>query len=258
MQNLAELVIYERIGYITLNRPDKRNALNGEMVAQLTKLFNKAEVSTEVKVIILKAHGEVFSAGADLEYLKTLQSNSLEENLEDSANLKNLFKAIYQTTKPVIGQVEGHAVAGGCGLVSLCDFVFSVAEAQFGYPEVKIGFIPALVAVFLVRKLGEGRTKELLLSGEMIDAQTAVNYGLINFVAAKSEISDQVYQYAQKLAKGTSAESVKRTKQLLQFIQDSTLEEALDSAIQANAEARGTDDCKKGIAAFLNKEKIIW
>jgi methylglutaconyl-CoA hydratase len=258
MSNLAELTVSERIGYITLNRPDKRNALNDELIEQLTDLFDKAEVSEDVKVIILQAQGEVFSAGADLDHLKALQNNSLEENLEDSAHLKNLFKSIYQTTKPVIAQVEGHAIAGGCGLVSVCDFVFAVPEAQFGYPEVKIGFIPALVAGFLVRKLGEARAKELLLSGDLVDAQTALNYGLINFIAGKAEIADRVQEYAQKLSKGTSAEAVKRTKQLLQYIQDSNFDESLDAAVQANAEARSTDDCKRGIAAFLRKEKIIW
>ena len=258
MQALAQLIVYERIGYITLNRPDKRNALNSELIEQLTELFEQAEVRDDVKVIVLKAQGEVFSAGADLGYLKSLQDNSLEENLADSTYLKNLFKAVYLCTKPVIAQVEGHAIAGGCGLISVCDIIFSVPDAKFGYTEVKVGFIPALVSVFLIRKLGEARAKELLLSGNLIDAETASRYGLINFVTEKSLITSVVKEYALKLATTTSAESIKRTKQLLQVIQDSAMEEGLDAAVQANAEARTTDDCKRGIAAFLNKENITW
>ena len=258
MGNLAELSVSDRIAYITLNRPDKKNALNAELVESLTRLFEQAGLREDVKVIVLKASGEVFSAGADLDFLKQLQNNSLQENLKDSTKLKNLLKTIYFTTKPVIAQVEGHAIAGGCGLVSVCDFVFSVPEAQFGYPEVKIGFIPALVAVFLNRKLGETRTKELLLSGDLLSAPMACDYGLINFIVEKSEIITEVKNYALKLAETTSAESVKRTKQLLHLIQDSNLEEALDAAVQANAEARETDDFKRGIDAFLRKEKIVW
>lgn len=258
MQNLADLTISDRIGFITMNRPQKRNALNAEMIEQLTDLFDQAEASADIKVIVLKAEGEIFSAGADLDYLKSLQDNSMEENLEDSANLKNIFKAIYNCNKPVIAQVEGNAIAGGCGLASVCDLVFAVPEALFGYTEVKIGFIPALVTVFLVRKLGEARAKELLLSGDLIDAATASQYGLINFVIEKSHIATTVQEYALKLAETTSSESIKRTKQLLHLIQDSNLEDSLEAAVQANAEARGTDDCKRGIAAFLNKEKITW
>lgn len=258
MESLADLHVSDRIGYITLNRPEKRNALNAELVEQLVDLFDEADVRQDVKVIVLKAQGDVFSAGADLDYLRSLQDNSLEENLEDSANLKNLFKTIYDSVKPVIAQVEGHAIAGGCGLASVCDLIFSVPEAQFGYTEVKIGFIPALVTVFLVRKLGEGRTKELLLSGDLIDAETASRYGLINFIVEKSHIAFKVNEYALKLAETTSAESIKRTKQLLHFIQDSSLEDSLEAAVQANAESRSTDDFKRGIATFLNKEKLIW
>src|SRR5690606_14616565 len=133
-----------------------------------------------VKVIIIRASGEVFSAGADLDYLQKLQTNSTQDNLEDTLALKELFYSIYTLPKMVIAQVEGHAIAGGCGLAAVCDLIFSVPEAKFGYTEVKIGFIPALVSCFLTRKLGEGRVRELLLSGELIDAQTAFDYGLIN------------------------------------------------------------------------------
>ena len=200
----------------------------------------------------------MFSAGADLAYLQQLQENTFEENIEDSSRLKDLFQTIYTTSKVVIAQVEGHAIAGGCGLAALCDLVFAVPEAKFGYTEVKIGFIPALVACYLVRKLGEARTKELLLSGELISAQTASDYGLINFVVPASEIASKVELYAKNLCSSTSGESIARTKALLQLVQNSTLEESLETAVQANAEARSTADCRSGIASFLNKERLLW
>jgi methylglutaconyl-CoA hydratase len=248
----------DRIGYITVNRPDKRNALNQDLVKMLTDAFKKAIEDEEVKVIVLKANGEVFSAGADLDYLQKLEKNSDVENFTDTYLLKEFLLTIYKSPKLVIAQVEGHAVAGGCGLASVCDIIFSVPEAKFGYTEVKIGFIPALVSCFLIRKLGEGRTKELLLSGDLIDAKTAANYGLINFIVEKDEIAAAVELYAQKIVKGTSANSVAVTKQLLHAVQDLNLDEGLNLAIGLNVQTRTTDDCKKGISGFLNKQKIEW
>ncbi|MBU1761115.1 MAG: enoyl-CoA hydratase/isomerase family protein, partial [Bacteroidetes bacterium] len=243
---------------ITLNRAEKRNALNSEVVKELIKAFETAEHDEQVKVIILKANGDVFSAGADLDYLKKLQSNSFEENLSDSNLLKKLFQQIYQQPKIVIAQVEGHAIAGGCGLASICDYIFSVPEARFGYTEVKIGFIPAIVAVFLVRRIGEGKAKELLFGGDLIDAEKAQNLGLINYIIDPNKIADEVKSFALKLCKSTSAQSIALTKQLLNNVQDLPLAEALEFASEMNAHARSTDDCKKGISAFLNKIKIEW
>lgn len=256
--NWVNFEVRNRIAYITLNRAEKRNALSPELVFELSNAFEKAKSDSGIKVVVLKAMGEVFSAGADLAYLQQLQSNSFEENVKDSESLKNLFYAIYSLPKPVIAQVEGHAIAGGCGLASVCDLVFAVPEAQFGYTEVKIGFIPALVACFLVRKLGEGRTKELLLSGKLISAAAAKDYGLINFVVEKAQIAAEVEHYAESIANETSAQSISSTKSLIHQAQQLSLEESLNLAVRLNAEARGTEDCKKGIAAFLNKEKLKW
>lgn len=248
----------ERIAYITINRPDKRNALNPELVKLLSHAFNDAIRDNDVKVIVLKANGDVFSAGADLEYLQQLQQNTDVENFTDTYILKELFLTIYRSPKLVIGQVEGHAIAGGCGLASVCDVIFSVPEAKFGYTEVKIGFIPALVSCFLIRKLGEGRAKELLLSGELIDAKTASIYGLINFIASKEEIESAVHTYAKKIVEGTSSNSITVTKQLLSAVQDLNLDESLNLAIGLNVQTRSSADCKKGITAFLNKNKLEW
>ena len=256
--DLVHYKVNNRVAYITLNRPEKRNALNSEVVILLKESFHNAISDDLVKAIVLKANGEVFSAGADLAYLQQLQTNSYEDNVADSTSLKDLFYTVYTSPKVVIAQVEGHAIAGGCGLVSVCDIVFSVTEAKFGYTEVKIGFIPALVACFLIRKTGEARTKELLLSGDLINAKTASDYGLINFISEKTAIVEEVNQYAEKLVSKTSGESVSLTKRLINLAQNSTLEESLEQAVQFNATARASQDCKRGIAAFLNKEKLDW
>ncbi len=258
---LTELAKYHtesRVAYITINRPEKRNALNPELVESLTDLFLRAGHDEAVKVVVLKAEGDVFSAGADLEYLQKLQNNSSQDDLEDTIAIKELLYTIYSLPKLVIAQVEGHAIAGGCGLAAVCDIIFAVPEAKFGYTEVKIGFVPALVACFLVRKLGEGRAKELLLSGELIDANTASAYGLINFVVDKSEIADRVQVYAERSTVSVSGQSVALTKQLLNTAQNRSLEESLVEAIKLNVRTRSSSDCKKGIASFLNKEKLEW
>lgn len=255
---LLEYTVSARSAIITINRPEKRNALNPELVDLLTKAFKMAILDDNVKVIVLRAIGEVFSAGADLEYLRQLQNNSDEDNLRDTIALKELFLTIYQAPKLVIAQVEGHAIAGGCGLAAVCDIVFSVPGAKFGYTEVKIGFIPALVSCFLIRKLGEGRTKELLLSGELIDAGTASNYGLINFVVNKEDISASVDAYAQKMIRTSSGQSVALSKGLLNSVQDLSLEDGLSLAVKLNVKTRSSADCRKGISAFLDKEKFEW
>lgn len=255
---LVDYQVENRIAHITLNRAEKRNAFNSDLVKDLISAFEKAEHDEKVKVIVLKAVGEVFSAGADLDYLKKLQSNSFEENLKDSDLLKKLFNQIYQQPKLVIAQVEGHAIAGGCGLASVCDFIFAIPEAKFGYTEVKIGFIPAIVAIFLIRRIGEGNAKELLFSGDLISAERAKNIGLINYLVSPDKIAEEVIAFASKLCKSTSAQSIALTKQLLNNVQDLPLAEAIDFASEMNAHARSTEDCKNGIAAFLNKNKIEW
>ncbi len=258
MKDPVDYEVTGRIGYITLNRPEKKNALNPKLVEMLTHAVSKAGSDDQVKVIIIRASGDVFSAGADLEYLQLLQNNSSKDNFGDTIALKELFYSIYTLPKLVIAQVEGHAIAGGCGLASVCDLVFAVPEAKFGYTEVKIGFIPALVACFLVRKLGDGRTRELLLSGELIDSATASHYGLINFIAGKNDIASRVREYAEKLARSVSGQSVALTKQLINNAQSQSLENSLDEAVRLNVQARSSDECKRGITAFLNKEKLEW
>lgn len=255
---LAEYTVSDRIAYITLNRPEKRNALNQELVNTLREAFAKAESDQAVKVIVLKANGESFCAGADLGYLQQLQKFSYDENLADSKNLRDLFLQIYTSGKVVVAEVQGSAIAGGCGLATVCDFVFSVPEAKFGYTEVKIGFIPAIVMVFLLRKIGEGRAKELLLTGKLISAEDAKSMGLVNDIFDKSSLTREVNDFASRLIASASGQSLQRTKRMIATVQHMSLEDALEYAAHQNAEARATDDCIQGIHAFLEKKDLKW
>lgn len=258
IMSLVDYHVKDRVAFITLNRPEKRNALNHELVAELKEAFDRAADDAQAKVIVLKANGEAFCAGADLEYLQKLQKFSFEENLQDSNHLKDLFLKIYTHPKIVIAQVQGHALAGGCGLATVCDFVASVPTAKFGYTEVKIGFIPAIVTVFLLRKLGEAKSKEMLLSGELFSAEKVLQMGLINYVVETDKLDSHVLQLASKLVETNSAESMKLTKRMIAEIPSKSVDEALRYAAEMNAQARGSEDCKRGIAAFLNKEKLSW
>jgi methylglutaconyl-CoA hydratase len=253
-----EYTVKDRIGYITMNRPEKRNALSHEMVSELKTAFKDAEDDDLVKVIILRGKGEAFCAGADLEYLQQLQDFSYEQNVADSTHLKELFIQIYELRKVVIAQVQGHALAGGCGLVTVCDFVFAVPEAKFGYTEVKIGFVPAIVMVFLLRKLGEGKAKELLLTGTLMMADEAKSAGIVNEVISKDGLHKTVQKFAANLVKTNSGNSMGITKQMISKVQSLPLYEALTFAAEMNAKTRASEDCKNGIAAFLKKEKITW
>ena len=254
----TKIEIKDRIGYITLNRPEKRNALCYEFVDELKQAFAQLKDDERVKVIILKAEGKAFCAGADLAYIQGLQNNTYEENLEDSNHLKELFYEIYTYPKVVIAEIQGHALAGGCGLATVCDFSYTVPHAKFGYTEVKIGFIPAIVKVFLLRKIGEGKAKELLLSGNLYEANDAQKMGLVNKVVDAEKLSQTVYEFAQHLIQNNSGQSMAFTKQMIAEVQEMGLTEGLQYAAQQNAKARASEDCKKGIAAFLNKETPSW
>ena len=250
--------VRDRIAYITLNRPEKSNALCYDLVSELRVAFKAAEEDNTVKVIVLKANGDAFCAGADLQYLQELQTNSFEQNRADSDHLKDLYLQIYELKKVVISQVHAHALAGGCGLATVCDFTFAAPDAIFGYTEVRIGFVPAIVMVFLLRKVGEGRAKQLLLGGSTFTAEEALQLGLINYIREKHVLGREVTEFALQLIESNSAYAMGVTKSMIAKVQSLTIAEALDFASEMNAKARGSEDCKRGIAAFLNKERISW
>ena len=247
-----------RVLTLTLNRPDKRNALNNELVALLKSALKEAKTDSELKVIVIRQNGSVFSAGADLESLQRLQTLTFDENLEDSRHLGELFDLIYNHELPVISAIEGDAIAGGCGLATVCDISIALETARFGYTETRIGFIPAIVSYFVAKKLGDMQARRLLLGGELIKADEAFEVGLITEVSDKSEFESRLTYWTNLFETKVSGNSVKATKQLLKNAQELSFETFMSYATDMNAKARESDDCKRGISAFLNKEKITW
>jgi methylglutaconyl-CoA hydratase len=249
----------DRRAIITLNRPDKRNALDDVMVKELTGAFQMAGSDRNAKVVLLTASGTSFCAGADLEYLKRLARFDLDQNRVDSNVLAKLFREIYELRKPVIAVVNGPALAGGCGLATVCDFVFASEEnARFGYPEVRIGFVPAVVLLFLVKRVGEGRAREMILRGNTISAIEAKEIGLVTMVAAEAELGQRVDAFVDELIHNNSAQAMGSCKELLSKGLDMSLGQYLDFAAEMNALARTTADWKRGVQSFLNKEKLDW
>ena len=256
--NYVKTEILDRIGYVILNRPEKRNALNAEFVNELKTTIYDFEKNTDVRALILKSSGNVFCAGADLAYLQKLQTFTYEENLADSQNLSDLFKLIYSLPKPVISLVNGPALAGGCGLATVCDMCFATPHSTFGYTEALIGFVPAIVMVFLKKKVGEVIGKKILFTGDVFKADKALQYGLITEIIEADSIEDYVHNWAVKMIESSSGNSLAMIKNMYNTIDGLSLEEALDFACKMNASARETEDCKRGIYAFLNKEKFSW
>ena len=246
-----------RLGTIVLNRPEKRNALSSELVAELKEAFNDFNSNNDVKIILLKSAALPFCAGADLAYLTQLRNFTFEENVADSQHLKELFECIYTSPKVTISQVEGPALAGGCGLATVTDFCFASIEATFGYTEAKIGFLPALVMVYLREKVGMQVMTDWLLTGRVFGADEAFNKGLIYDVSASDEIEKHVNDFISKLLVGSSQQSIVGIKKMMRNLPFERAE-ALNYAAEMNAHARSTVDCKNGIDAFLNKEKISW
>lgn len=249
----------QRVGTIVLSRPEKHNALDDAMVAELSSSFNLAQKDSTVKVIILKAEGESFCSGADLAYLQRMSKFDFNQNQQDSANLMKLFLQIYTLRKPVIALVHGPALAGGCGLATVCDIVVAAREtATFGYTEVRIGFIPAIVMLFLVRRVGEAKARELTLRGNILTADEAMRIGLVNEIVPAIELNTAGMKLAAELVQKNSASSMGLVKELLARVHGMSTNDALDYAANLNALTRMTDDCKKGIESFLKKEPIKW
>jgi methylglutaconyl-CoA hydratase len=258
MSRFKTLLIHSADGVetITLNRPEKRNALSAEMIDELTAALHEAEHG-DCSVIILTGAGLAFCAGMDLEHLQKLQAQSDVENRKDSENIARLLRALYDFPKPVIAAVNGPAIAGGMGLATIPDFTLAVPEAKFGYTEVRIGFIPAIVASFLLRQIGEKRTRELLLQGRIISAEEAMELGLVTRIHPAGELMQSAQALAQNLLQN-SPQAMMAVKRLLAKHARRRLDEELDDAIQANATQRSTDDFREGVRSFLERRKPEW
>lgn len=239
---------------ITLNRPEKRNALNDELVEELKNAFREADADESVKCIILRGAGKDFCSGADLSALQKIANASLEENLEDARSLGELYKLIRRVKVPVIAAVHGRALAGGCGLAMACDLIVADSSARFGFPEVKIGFVPAMVAAIVRRNLSEKDAFAMLTLGDEMSAEKLHHLGVIHTVCDEADLEDRLNEISSTFAK-LSGSAVRMTKQLIYDIDTLIFDDAIEHGAQTNAKARMTKDCQNGIAKFLDKVK---
>lgn len=243
-----------QIASVTLNRPEKMNSLDEQMISDLREIFLKIDSSPDIRTVIIQGAGGNFCSGLYLDYLKKISEYNLEENLKDSESFKEMILSIYKCSKPVIAKVSGYALAGGCGIATACDFIIADETAKFGYPEGKIGFIPAVVMIFLLKRISEAVAKQMILTGEIISAEESLKIGLINKVVPANKIDSAIEELIQPLMKSFSS-SLKLTKEMFFSLSNMNLNEALEYACKVNAETRLTDDCKAGVKKFLNKNK---
>jgi methylglutaconyl-CoA hydratase len=251
-----KLAIDGAIATLTLNRPDKRNAISYELIADLLAALDEIAKSTAL-VLILTGAGKAFCSGMDLENLKALIGRSPEQNLEDSRTMVNLFRSVYEFPKPTIAAVNGAAIAGGTGLALLCDFTLAVPEAKFGYTEVRIGFVPAIVSTFLIRQVGEKIARDLLLTGRLFDAEEAFRIGLVKEIVPPEKLMERAHSLASELLENSPA-SLRATKRLLTDSARAELDAQIEAAVRDNAAIRTTADFREGVTSFLEKRKPKW
>jgi methylglutaconyl-CoA hydratase len=240
------------VALVTLNRPEKRNALNDALVAGLKEALRDADARESVRAVVVTGAGADFCSGADLSALRKISEGSVTDNLEDAQSLMELYALIRRVRVPVVAAVRGRALAGGCGLATACDIVLASASARFGYPEVKIGFVPAMVMAILRRNVSEKRAFELITRGAEISAAEAERVGLVNHVYADADFESSVERYVSDFER-VSRSAVRLTKRLLYHMDGLTFDAALQAGADTNAIARMTEDCRAGVARFLKQ-----
>jgi methylglutaconyl-CoA hydratase len=241
---------------IVLNRPERRNAMTPEMQMELLAAFEETAAS-DCRVLVLAGAGKAFCSGLDLSALEGMKDETALEHRADAERIARLFLALHELPMPTIAAVHGAAIAGGCGLATICDFTLATHSAKFGFTEVRIGFVPALVSAFLTLQIGGKKSRDLLLTGRVFDAAEAHSLGLVNEIVPENELVTHVQALADTLL-ANSPQSLAATKQLMIAQHKDWLDAAIIAAIEANAQARATADFREGIGAFLEKRKPAW
>ena len=251
-----QLAFNAGVATITLNRPDKRNAISFQLLDELLAALDEIERSP-AQVAILTGAGKAFCAGLDLDELKSLLGKTHDENVQDSTRMARIFRRLYEFPRATIAAVNGAAIAGGTGLATMCDFTLAVPEAKFGYTEVRIGFVPAIVSSILVWQVGHKIARDLLLTGRLFDAAEAHRYGLVNEVVPADQLMTRARQLAAQILEN-SPSSVRATKKLINSFIAGQLDEQIATAVEDNARIRTTADFREGISSFLEKRKPQW
>lgn len=255
---MSDLVRYEHRGpaaVVTLNRPDRRNALSRALIGETSDAFLRAANDEQARCVILTGEGPAYCAGMDLDELRATLGPDSDKVWTDAQRLSSLYELIYTLPKPTIAAVNGAAVAGGAGLVSVCDLAVSVPDAKFGYPEVRRGLVAAMVLPHLLRHVGERTARWLLLTGELIDGIAALRAGLVNQVTAPENLLDTALSWARALSEG-GPKALATTKELLRRCSRQSM--SVDELAKASAEPRLTDECRHGLNAFFDKKPAPW
>ena len=256
MPKHLQLALAGALATLTFNRPDKRNALSFELLDEFMAALDEVERGP-AQVLIIAGAGKAFCAGLDLDELKSLLGKTHDQNVQDSARMAQIFRRLYDFPKPTIAAVNGAAIAGGTGIATMCDFTLAVPEAKFGYTEVRIGFVPAIVSSVLVWQVGHKIARDLLMTGRPFDAAEAYRFGLVNEVVAPERLMDRARELAAQLMEN-SPSSVRQTKKLINRFISRSLDEQIAQAVEDNARIRTTADFREGITAFLEKRKPKW
>jgi methylglutaconyl-CoA hydratase len=244
------------LAFLTLNRPEKRNAISYELIDDVLRALAAIELSS-AQIVILTGSGKAFCSGMDLDNLKSITGRSAEENRADSATMARLFRTLYEFPRVTIAAVNGPAIAGGCGLATLCDFTLASTEAKFGYTEVRIGFVPAIVSTFLLRQVGEKQARDLLLTGRILGAEEAFRLGLASELVVPERLQERARELAASLLENSPA-SLLATKRLLKNYASEELDRQITAAVEENACIRTTDDFREGVTSFLEKRSPRW
>jgi methylglutaconyl-CoA hydratase len=243
-----------RVATISLNRPDKRNALSPVLVDELADAVAWADADERVGAILLRGEGNDFCAGVDLQTLSDMMDADVVEQLADADALGDLFLIFRRVDTPIVAAVRGHAVAGGCGLATACDIVLAAEDARLGYPEVKIGFVPAMVIAMLRRSVGEKRAFDMVTTGTIVDARTAERYGLVQHVFPADELEQRSREFVEDLAQ-RSRSAVALCKRLIYQTERHSFEAAIRAGAEINALARMTVDYRQGVRDFLESKR---
>jgi methylglutaconyl-CoA hydratase len=256
--NYTTIVVSDKppVRTITLNRPERRNAMTPEMQLELIAAMEDA-AATDCRVILFAGAGDAFCSGLDLSVLQSINDKTVADHHADAQRISRLFRTLYELPVPTIAAVQGPAIAGGTGLATICDFTFATPAAKFGFTEVRIGFVPALVSAFLALQIGDKRSRDLLLSGRLFGAAEAFRLGLVNELVAPEDMPQRIHTLTETLTMN-SPQALAATKRLLAAQNKAWLDAAIEAALDANAQARTTADSREGISAFLEKRKPVW
>ena len=243
---------------ITLNRPEVHNAMNEQLMRELTDCFQKIGLDETIRIIILTGNGKSFCAGADLNWMKSMVSYTKEENIKDSRLLLDLYETIYQCPKPVIGKINGHAFGGGIGLVAVCDISFALPHAKYAFSETKLGIIPSVISTYILRKIPSiSLVRRLFLTGERFPSAYAEKIGLIDYVVEEKELDERINKYC-SLLKTSGPKSIQEIKKLLDVYEEQTIEAYKEHTVEKISELRISKEGQEGITAFLEKRPSQW